>query len=76
MERFTVLAGSAEIRLRRLFSNEVVTVQVSGDSPTSVDMPTLWSHSITNTGKDTLYTMFWSNEIFDPAAPDTIPETI
>jgi UDP-2-acetamido-2,6-beta-L-arabino-hexul-4-ose reductase len=76
MERFTVVAGSADIRLRRLFSDDVVTVSVDGDSPRSVDMPTFWAHSITNTGDDVLYTMFWSDEIFDPAAPDTIPETV
>ena len=76
MERFTVLAGSADIRLRRLFSDDVVTVSVAGDRPCSVDMPTFWAHSITNTGDDVLYTMFWSNEIFNPAAPDTIPETV
>jgi len=75
MERFTVLAGSGEIRLRRLFSDDVVTVRVDGSTPTSVDMPTFWAHSITNTGDGVLYTMFWSNEIFDPASPDTIPET-
>ena len=76
MERFTVLAGSGEIRLRRLFSDEVVTVTVDGSSPTSVDMPTFWAHSITNNGDEILYTMFWSNEIFDPASPDTIPEIV
>lgn len=76
MERFTVLAGSADISLRRLFSDEVVTVAVTGDDPRSIDMPTFWAHSITNTGDDVLYTTFWSNEIFDPAAPDTIPETV
>jgi UDP-2-acetamido-2,6-beta-L-arabino-hexul-4-ose reductase len=76
MERFTVVAGTADIRLRRLFSDEVVTVPVDGTAPCSVDMPTFWAHSITNTGDETLFTMFWSNEIFDPSAPDTIPETV
>jgi UDP-2-acetamido-2,6-beta-L-arabino-hexul-4-ose reductase len=76
IERFTVLAGAGEIRLRRLFTDEVVAVTVDGTAPTSVDMPTFWAHSITNTGDDTLFTMFWSNEIFDPASPDTIPETV
>ena len=76
MERFTVVAGKADITLRRLFSDQVVTVSVSGDAPCSVDMPTFWAHAITNTGDEPLFTMFWSNEIFDPAAPDTISETV
>ena len=45
-----VLSGTAEIRLRRLFHDEVIRFPVSGDEPAIVDMPTMWAHSITNTG--------------------------
>lgn len=76
IERFTVLSGTAEISMRKLFTDEVVTYRVSGGEPVAVDMPTMWSHEITNTGADKLYTMFWINEIFDPAAPDTFPEEV
>ena len=75
-ERFTVLSGSATIALRRLFSDDVVTIEVSGESPVAVDMPTMWTHNITNTGAEVLYTNFWSNEIFDPSAPDTHAEDV
>lgn len=76
IERFTVLAGTATISLRKLFSNEVYEFQVTGNSPVAVDMPTMWTHKITNTGADTLYTSFWTNEIFNPIEPDTIPEPV
>jgi UDP-2-acetamido-2,6-beta-L-arabino-hexul-4-ose reductase len=76
IERFTVLSGTAEISMRKLFTDEVVTYRVSGQEPVAVDMPTMWSHEITNTGADKLYTMFWINEIFDPASPDTFPEEV
>jgi UDP-2-acetamido-2,6-beta-L-arabino-hexul-4-ose reductase len=76
IERFTVLAGSATISLRRLFSDEVIEFRVNGDEPVAVDMPTMWSHKITNTGADVLYTSFWSNDIFDQDAPDTIAEAV
>ena len=76
IERFTVLSGSAEISMRRLFTNEVLTFHVDGRNPKAIDMPTMWSHNITNTGSDKLYTMFWINEIFDPASPDTFPEEV
>jgi UDP-2-acetamido-2,6-beta-L-arabino-hexul-4-ose reductase len=36
-----------------------------------VDIPTGYTHSITNTGDDELITLFWANEILDPQAPDT-----
>lgn len=76
IERFTVLAGEAEISLRRLFDDEVYTYRISGDEPKSVDMPTLYSHNIRNVGKETLFTAFWTNDIFDPIEPDTIAEIV
>ncbi|WP_041685359.1 polysaccharide biosynthesis C-terminal domain-containing protein [Renibacterium salmoninarum] len=76
IERFTVLAGSAEIAMRKLFSDEVVTYRVNGDQPVAIDMPTMWSHKITNVGSDMLYTMFWISEIYDPSSPDTFPEEV
>lgn len=76
IERFTVLQGRARISLRRLYSEEVVSFEVSGDAPGGVDMPTMWAHNITNIGDDVLYTSFWTNDIFDPSHPDTIAEAV
>lgn len=76
IERFTVLSGTAEISMRRMFSSDILRFRVTGEEPVSVDMPTMWSHNITNVGTDKLYTMFWINEIFDPATPDTFPEEV
>lgn len=76
IERFTVLQGRARISLRRLYSDEVVSFEVTGDAPGAVDMPTMWAHNITNIGDDVLYTSFWTNDIFDPANPDTIAEAV
>lgn len=76
VERFTVLQGRARISLRRLYSENVVSFEVSGDAPGAIDMPTLWAHNITNIGDDLLYTSFWTNDIFDPASPDTIAEAV
>jgi UDP-2-acetamido-2,6-beta-L-arabino-hexul-4-ose reductase len=76
IERFAVVAGEATITMRRLFGEEVETFRVSGSNPCAVDMPTLWAHEITNTGKTPLLTMFWINEIFDPSSPDTFPEEV
>ena len=76
IERFTVLAGSATITLRKLFTDEIFEFQVTGDEPVAVDIPTMWAHRITNTGPDLLYTSFWTNDIFDPSSPDTIEEVV
>ena len=76
IERFTVLSGRAEIAMRRMFDEKVYTYTVNGDEPVSIDMPTMWTHKITNTGSEPLFTMFWISEIYDPASPDTIPEEV
>lgn len=73
IERFAVLSGSARISLRRAFHDEVIDFDVSGEQPCAIDMPTGWSHNITNTGDDELTTLFWINELYDPADPDTFP---
>lgn len=72
VERFVVLSGQAQINLRRLYDGTVVTFNVDGSTPSAVDMPTLWTHNIVNVGAGELVTMFWTNELFDEARPDTI----
>ncbi|MEV6815834.1 NAD-dependent epimerase/dehydratase family protein [Micromonospora sp. NPDC051296] len=76
VERFVVLRGSAEISLRRVGDTEVLRFPVTGDVPMAVDMPTMWVHKLVNTGDDELVTLFWTNELFDPARPDTWPEPV
>ena len=76
VERFTVLSGQARISLRKMFTNEIIHFDVDEQSPTAIDMPTLWAHKITNTGDTPLFTAFWVDEFFSPEAPDTIPEIV
>lgn len=76
IERFLVAQGEAIIRIRRIFSPDVVEFRVSGDSPGYVDMPTFHTHSITNVGSEELLTLFWAHEIFDPNRSDTYPEPV
>jgi UDP-2-acetamido-2,6-beta-L-arabino-hexul-4-ose reductase len=76
IERFVVLKGRAVMRLRRLFGEEVVAFEVSGNEPVVVDMPPLFAHNITNVGDDDLLTVLWANDHFDAAAPDTFPEPV
>jgi len=75
-ERFVVVGGQARISLRRVLTDEAVSFDVDGASPVVVDMPTLWTHNITNTGAGELTTMFWTNELFNPEDTDTYPEEV
>ncbi len=76
IERFAVIKGSALIQLRKYNTDEVLNFELSGDQAAYVDMPVWYTHNITNTGNDELYTVFWINEFFDPADPDTYFETV
>jgi UDP-2-acetamido-2,6-beta-L-arabino-hexul-4-ose reductase len=71
VERFLVVQGEALIRIRKVLSGEIWEYRVSGDRPVAVDMPTLHTHSIQNVGQRPLLTLFWTNDLFDPKAPDT-----
>lgn len=75
-ERFIVIEGAATIRLRKLFSDEVISFHVNGDQPVAIDMPTMWVHNITNTGSAPATTVFWTDTLFDPENPDTYPQSV
>ena len=76
IERFAVIKGEATIELRRIGSDHIMTFVLSGNEPAYVDMPVWYTHNITNTGNDELYTIFWISEFFDPADPDTFFEPV
>lgn len=76
VERFVVIEGQAQISMRRVCGDDQVRFAVDGVRPVVVDMPTLWAHNITNTGKRDLTTIFWTNELFDADRPDTYRECV
>lgn len=76
LERFCVIRGRAAIKIRRLFSSDITTFEVSGEAPVLVDIPTLHTHTLVNTGESDLLTLFWASEIYNPEAPDTYPEMV
>lgn len=76
IERFSVIKGEALIQLRKVNTDEVINFTLSGKEPAFVDMPVWYTHNIKNIGTEDLYTVFWINEFFDPADPDTFFETV
>jgi UDP-2-acetamido-2,6-beta-L-arabino-hexul-4-ose reductase len=76
IERFAVIKGKARIQLRRIGTDKVLNFDLDGNEPSYVDMPVWYTHNITNTGTDDLYTIFWINEFFNPEDPDTFFEKV
>lgn len=75
-ERFAVIKGKARIELRRIGTDKVLSFELDGDKPSFVDMPIWYTHNITNTGTDEVYTIFWINEPFNADDPDTFFENV
>jgi UDP-2-acetamido-2,6-beta-L-arabino-hexul-4-ose reductase len=75
-ERFAVIKGKALIQLRRIGTDKILNFKLDGNEPSYVDMPIWYTHNITNIGTDELYTIFWINEMFDPADADTCLEKV
>lgn len=71
-EKFLVVQGRARFGFRNVLTDEVFTLETSGDTPTVVETVPGWSHDITNIGDNTMLVMLWANEVFDPQRPDTI----
>jgi UDP-2-acetamido-2,6-beta-L-arabino-hexul-4-ose reductase len=76
IERFSVIKGKALIQLRKIGTSEKFEFELDGKDPAFVDMPIWYTHNITNIGEEELYTVFWINEAFDPADPDTYFEKV
>ncbi|ALH82283.1 NAD-dependent epimerase/dehydratase family protein [Sphingopyxis macrogoltabida] len=76
VERFLVVEGEAIIRIRPVLGETIWECRVSGDAPAAIDMPTLHTHNIVNVGDKPLLTLFWTNAVFDPAAPDTYADPV
>lgn len=76
IERFTVIQGNAVIEMRKIGTNNILHFELDGEIPSYVDMPVWYTHNITNTGTTDLLTLFWINEFFDPADPDTYYEKV
>ena len=70
-EKFVVVSGNGVIRFRKADSDEIIEYQVSGEQLQAVDIPTGYTHSITNTGDTDLVTFMWCNECFNQERPDT-----
>ncbi len=71
-EKFLIVHGNARFRFRNILTDETHELTTSGACPVIVETIPGWSHDVTNVGDETLVSLLWANEIFDPEKPDTI----
>ena len=75
-EKFMVVQGEGLIRLRQIHGDRVVEFLSRGEEYRVVDIPPGYTHSIENIGQGEMVTLFWSDELFDPASPDTFFDSV
>ncbi len=75
-EKFLVVSGQGVIKLRNIFSDNIIEYHVCGDVLEVVDIPTGYTHNIINTGQSDMVTVMWVNEPFNPDKPDTFYEEV
>ena len=76
-EFFIVVAGHGLIQERKIGTDEVLEIEVSGEKLRAVHMLPGYTHNIINlSDTENLVTVMWANEIFDPAHPDTYFEPV
>ena len=83
-EFFIVVSGHGLIQERRIGTDPatgkpyaMIEFEVSGDKIRAVHMLPGYTHNIINLSEtESLVTLMWANEIFDPAHPDTFFEPV
>jgi UDP-2-acetamido-2,6-beta-L-arabino-hexul-4-ose reductase len=76
-EFFIVVSGHGLIQERKIGSDEVLNFEVSGEKIEVVHMLPGYTHNIINLSEtESLVTVMYANEIFDPNRPDTYFEPV
>lgn len=76
-EKFVVVSGHGLIQLRKIGSEEIIELEVSGEKMEAVEMIPGYTHNIINLSEtEDLVTLMWCNECFDPDKPDTYFEKV
>ena len=76
-EFFIVVAGHGLIQERKIGTDEVIELEVSGDNIQCIHMLPGYTHNIINLSKtENLVTVMYCNEIFDKNHPDTFFEKV
>ena len=76
-EFFMVVSGKGLIQQRRVDTDEILNFEVSGEKIQAVHMLPGYTHNIINlSDTETMITVMWANEPFDPDMPDTFFEPV
>ena len=76
-EFFIVVSGHGLIQERKVGTDEVINIEVTGEDIKAIHMLPGYTHNIINlSDTENLVTVMWANESFDPNKPDTYFEVV
>jgi UDP-2-acetamido-2,6-beta-L-arabino-hexul-4-ose reductase len=75
-EKYLVASGKCSIKFRKIGTENIIEYIVDSNELKVVDIPTGYTHSITNIGKTDSVVIMWASEPFDPKNPDTYAEEV
>lgn len=76
IERFAIIKGEALMQLRRVGTDQVISLELKGVEPSYIDIPIWFTHNLKNIGEEELITVFWINECYNPDDADTYFEKV
>jgi len=75
-EVFYTVEGKCRIRQRNIENNNMIDNFVEGSTPHLVDIIPMYTHEITNIGKEISKTIMWISEVYSDKTPDTFREPV
>jgi UDP-2-acetamido-2,6-beta-L-arabino-hexul-4-ose reductase len=76
IERFCVLSGMAQVNMRRVGTEEIISYTIKGDANRIIDMPPYFTHNLVNIGDTELICCFWMNDILADGPDDSYTEKV
>lgn len=75
-EIFYTVKGDTIIRQRNVNNDDLIEDKTNNDNPNLVNINPMYTHEITNIGKDNSVTLMWISEVFKEETPDTYREPV
>jgi UDP-2-acetamido-2,6-beta-L-arabino-hexul-4-ose reductase len=63
IERFCIVKGTAQISMRQVGTNQIISYIINDTDNIVIDMPPYYTHNLTNIGSEELICVFWMNNI-------------
>jgi dTDP-4-dehydrorhamnose 3,5-epimerase-like enzyme len=73
-EWFILLQGKAELKLMDMNTEEVITIELSGNKSKTIVIPPNIAHAFLNTEEEPFLLLAYTDELYDPV--DTIPYSL